>query len=245
MERLHKAIAKAGIASRRKSEELILQGRVKVNGRLVQGLGVKVHPTEDKIEVDGQLVQMAEPKVYLLLYKPVGYVTTTRDQFNRPKVTDLVKDVGVRVYPVGRLDYHTEGLLLLTNDGELTNCLSHPRFKVEKTYRALVKGVPAEESLAKLRRGVMLEDGPTAPARARLIRSSARDAIVELTIREGRNRQVRRMFAKVGHPVLHLTRTGVASLNLDGLHPGAYRELTREEVQRLKKLAGCPSAIDY
>ncbi|MDN5348576.1 MAG: rRNA synthase [Clostridia bacterium] len=235
--RLQKFLSQAGVASRRHAEEMIASGRVKVNGRVVKVMGVQVDPQKDRVEVDGRPVSLESKKVYLLLYKPEGYVTTAFDPQGRPKVIDLVRDVPQRVFPVGRLDYRTEGLLLLTNDGDLALKLTHPRYGIPKTYLALVKGVPGAEKIERLRRGVELEDGCTAPARVRLVKIKQGNALLELTLREGKKREVRRMCAAVGHPVLKLKRVKFAFLTLGSLRPGQYRHLTPEEVRRLKEIA--------
>lgn len=237
-ERLHKVLAKAGIASRRQSERLISEGRVKVNGETVKELGTKVDWLEDKIEVDGRPLGHQEETVYLMLNKPGGFITSLHDPQGRPKVTDLIKDLPYRLYPVGRLDYDTEGLLLLTNDGDLCYRLTHPRFGVEKTYQAKVLGVPPPQKLRTLNRGVALDDGVTAPAKVRIIGQEAGNGILEVTIHEGRKRQVKRMCETVGHPVLNLKRVKFGFLELEGLKPGAYRRLSEEEVEMLRKLAG-------
>lgn len=237
MERLHKFMARAGVASRRQCEELIARGRVKINGRVITTLGLKIDPLKDRVEVDGRPLARPEKKVYLLLNKPAGYVTTVKDPRGRAKVTDLLRGIKQRVYPVGRLDYDTEGLLLLTNDGDLAYALTHPRHEVPKTYLARVKGVPAPEKLKALARGVPLEDGPTAPARVRLVSDKGGNGLLEITIHEGRNRQVRRMCEHIGHPVLALRRVRIGPLELGGLKPGQYRHLTFREVARLKKVA--------
>ncbi|GAB7386218.1 23S rRNA pseudouridine(2605) synthase RluB [Bacillaceae bacterium] len=236
MERLQKVLAHAGVASRRKCEALILQGRVKVNGKTIRELGVKVNPETDVIEVDGREIR-SERKVYLLLYKPAGVITSVKDPRGRRVVTDLVK-VKERVYPVGRLDYDTEGLLLLTNDGELAHRLAHPRHQIDKVYHAVVRGVPSPEKIRQLAEGIELEDGRTAPGKARLLDvfSNDRRSLLEIVIHEGRNRQVRRMCEAIGHPVIQLRRVAVGFLTLEGLRPGQYRHLTPAEVDRLKKL---------
>ncbi|EGK14123.1 pseudouridine synthase [Kroppenstedtia eburnea] len=235
MERLQKVMARAGVASRRKSEEWILSGKVRVNGKTVTQLGTRVDPERDRIEVEGRLIR-PEQKRYFLFYKPKGVITSLSDPDGRPVVTDWFREVEERVYPVGRLDYDTEGLLLLTNDGELTHGLAHPRHEVDKVYQATVKGIPAKKSLRRLETGVKLTDGWTAPAKVRMLRSGKEQACLELTIHEGRNRQVRRMCEAVGHPVVHLVRVQLAFLTLSGLQPGEYRELSKEEIRRLKEL---------
>jgi 23S rRNA pseudouridine2605 synthase len=236
MERLQKVLAHAGVASRRHCEEMILDGRVQVNGNVIRELGVKVDPKKDHILVDGKPIRKEE-YVYLLLYKPTGVITSVRDPQGRPVVTDLLKGVKQRVYPVGRLDYNTSGLLLLTNDGELANRLTHPSYEIDKVYRAWVKGVPPAEKVKQLATGIMLEDGMTAPGQAKLLTvSPAKDrALLELTIHEGRNRQVRRMCEAIGHPVLSLERIRLGFLTLEGLEPGGYRPLTTAEVERLRR----------
>ncbi|QAV27062.1 rRNA pseudouridine synthase [Anoxybacillus flavithermus] len=237
MERLQKVIAHAGIASRRKAEQLIVEGKVKVNGKVVTELGVKVSP-QDRIEVDGIPLEREEP-VYYLLYKPRGVICSVKDEKGRKVVTDFFKHVNKRIYPIGRLDYNTSGLLLLTNDGEFANLLMHPRYEIEKVYIAKVKGIPAREKVKQLEKGVALEDGVTAPAKAKVLSIDKRKqtAIVELRIHEGRNRQVRRMFEAIGHPVLKLKRERYAFLDLKGMNPGDYRELSPHEVKQLRALA--------
>ena len=238
MERLQKIISQAGIASRRESETLITEGRVSVNGKVVTELGTKVDPTKDKVRVDGKPIR-GEKLVYLLLFKPKGAVSTLSDPQGRQTVADLVAEVPERVYPVGRLDFNTEGALLLTNDGELTHALLHPSRRVKKTYIARLQGIPAEEKLDRLRAGVKLDDGPTAPAEVYLIETDREkdDSRIEVTIYEGRNRQVRRMCDAIGYPVKQLKRISFAFLNLDGLKRGQHRHLTEDEVKRLKTLA--------
>ncbi|WP_461202324.1 23S rRNA pseudouridine(2605) synthase RluB [Anoxybacillus sp. TBDG-1] len=237
MERLQKVIAHAGVASRRKAEQLIIEGKVKVNGKVVTELGVKVSP-QDRIEVDGIPLEREEP-VYYLLYKPRGVISSVKDEKGRKVVTDFFKHVNKRIYPIGRLDYDTSGLLLLTNDGEFANVLMHPRYEIEKVYIAKVKGIPVREKIKQLEKGVMLQDGVTAPAKAKVLSIDKRKqtAIVELRIHEGRNRQVRRMFEAIGHPVLKLKRERYAFLDLKGLNPGDYRELSPHEVKQLRALA--------
>lgn len=238
MERLQKVMARAGIASRRRCEELIMAGVVKVNGKVVTELGTRVDLDQDKIIVGGETLLAQEKKYYLALYKPRGYISTVHDEKGRKNVLDLLGGSSGRVYPVGRLDYDSEGLLLLTNDGDLTYALTHPKHRVPKTYLARVQGVPAPDQLAAMARGLILEDGPTAPARVCLAGIKDGQALLEITLYEGRNRQVRRMCAYIGHPVVRLLRTRVGNISLKGLRPGKYRELNRRELAKLKRLAG-------
>jgi len=235
-ERLQKVLAQAGVASRRACEALILAGRVTVNGQVVDILGSKVDPRRSRIEVDGIRVGRQEKTEYILLFKPAGYITTVSDERRRRTVMDLLPQLDVRVYPVGRLDYDTTGLLLLTNDGPLAHSLTHPSRGVGKTYQALVQGIPSLEELNRLRRGLILEDGLTAPAKVVLLREDKGNALLEITIHEGRNRQVKRMVEKVGHPVLHLKRTSFGPLQLGRMQPGDWRYLTPEEIASLKKI---------
>lgn len=237
MERLQKVIAHAGFASRRKAEEMILEGKVTVNGQVVKELGIKVSPS-DRVEVEGIPVEREEP-VYFLFYKPRGVISSVKDEKGRKVITDFFQHIEQRVYPVGRLDYDTSGLLLVTNDGEFANLVTHPSNEVEKVYVAKTKGIPSKESLRILEKGVRLEDGLTAPAKIRLISVDKRKetAIIELTIHEGRNRQVRRMFEAIGHPLLKLKRERFGSLTLKNLKAGDIRELTPHEVKELRTLA--------
>jgi len=231
LQRLQKVMAAAGIASRRKCENLILEGKVKVNGNVVNELGFKVRPAKDVIEVDGKVISFPE-KVYLILNKPAGYLTTVSDSFNRPTVMDLIKEE-IRVFPVGRLDYDTEGLLIFTNAGELAHRLMHPGFKLKKTYVAEVKGCPDDESLDRLRSGIKLEDGITYPAGVKLIKKGEKSSTVTITISEGRKRQVRRMFEAIGCDVVKLKRTKYGPLTLKGLKLGKYRHLSDLEIKSL------------
>lgn len=236
--RLQKFMASAGVASRRRCEELIAAGLVTVNGRVVTGLGTKVDPLADEVCVSGRKIELPQEKCYYALHKPRGYVTTMRDERGRRSVADLLAGIKGRVFPVGRLDYDSEGLLIVTDDGELAHALTHPRHRVPKTYLAWVDGIPEPQKLKELARGVVLEDGPTAPARVRLLGRRGRTGILEITIHEGRNRQVRRMCEHIGYPVLRLVRTAIGNLSLGSLKPGQYRRLTAAEVRDLKKLAG-------
>ena len=233
-ERLQKILSHAGVASRRETERLISEGHVKVNGKVVTEMGTKVDAGKDRIQVDGRLVAK-EKLVYLLLYKPKGCVTTSKDPEGRQTVLDLLEGIDARVYPVGRLDYHTEGLLLLTNDGELTQALIHPRHQVEKEYLVQVKGIPSEEKLDRLRAGIRLEDGVTAPVEVRLqeVLHEKNRSVLTVVLREGRNRQVRRMFDAIGFPVWSLKRIRFAFLTLQGVRRGKWRHLTTEEVADL------------
>ncbi len=236
-ERLQKLIAACGLASRREAERWIEAGRVSVDG-VVATLGDKADPLLESVTVDGRAIGRAETLITLLLNKPVGYVTTMSDPEGRPVVSDLMTEVSERVVPVGRLDLTTEGLLLMTNDGELAQRLAHPRFHVEKKYLARVHGLVDAATLRRLATGVKLEDGVTAPAQVRLSRTTRTNSWVELTLHEGRNRQVRRMFEALGYPVSRLKRIGYAFLEEGTLKPGEYRRLTSQEVERLKALGG-------
>ena len=237
-ERLQKIISHAGLASRRAAEEMILAGRVQVNGQTVTELGGKYDLSRDTIKVDGKLLKTAEEHVYFLLNKPKGYLSTAHDERGRRTVLDLLPEVRERIYPIGRLDANTEGLLLLTNDGNLMNGLLHPRYEVEKTYVARLEAEPAEKELDKLRAGIELDDGLTAPAKVRLLDSNRRRVYVEITIHEGRNRQVRRMFQALGYDVKALKRIEFAGLNLSGTARGKYRPLTETEIAELYQKAG-------
>ena len=234
---MQKALADAGVASRRAAEELIRAGRVRVNGQVVSQLGTRVSEG-DRLEVDGRPVRREVEPIYVLLNKPRGFVTTTSDPEGRRTVLDILPELGARVYPVGRLDYDTEGLLLLTNDGDLTNLLTHPRHRVLKTYLAEVEGSPSPVALETLARGVKLEDGYTSPARIRVQRRAEDRTTLSLTITEGRNRQVRRMLEVVGHPVLFLKRTRFGPLDLRGVKLGQWRFLSTAEVERLRRAVG-------
>lgn len=237
-ERLQKIIAARGIASRRSAEKMILEGRVRLNGEVVDTLGVKADPERDEIAVDGEILPREQAEhIYVLLYKPSGYITSAHDERGRRTVLDLVP-VSERIYPVGRLDYNTSGLLILTNDGELTNGLLHPKGEVPKEYECAVTGRVTPNIIDKLCAGVRLSDGKTTPARA-YIRGKAKDkTIINITIHEGRNRQVRRMMEAVGLEVAWLKRKGFAGLTLHGLRVGEWRHLEEQEVRMLKIKAG-------
>jgi len=237
-ERLQKVIARFGVCSRRAAEELIQQGRVSVNGKIVTTLGAKVRAGKDMICIDGKLLAQKPEPIYLLLNKPGGYICSASDERGRRTVLDLLPADMQRVFPVGRLDYATTGVLLLTNDGELSNLLLHPRHEIEKTYLAYAEGRIQPQALQRLQKGVRLEDGMTAPAKVKL--HSFRDGVstLEITIHEGRNRQVRRMLEAVGNPCRRLRRLAFAGLTADGLAPGAYRKLTDTEIKQLRALVG-------
>lgn len=234
-ERLQKVIASSGVTSRRKAEQLIVDRRVRVNGKIVTELGTQVDPQRDRLEVDGRIIQ-TEPKRTYLFYKPRNVITSAADPHGRKVVTDYFQQLSVRVYPVGRLDYDTEGLLLMTNDGELAYRMTHPRFEIEKSYLAQVEGIPKQAIVERLERGIELEDGLTAPAKVSVVQVRQHSALIRLVIHEGRNRQVKRMCEAVGHPVIKLKRERIAFLRLEGLKPGEFRALTSEELQRLRRL---------
>lgn len=236
MIRLQKFMANSGVASRRASEKMIEEGRVKVNGVTIMEQGVSIDPDKDLVEVDGVSVHGAASQVYILLNKPTGFVTTSKDQFGRPTVIDLLKDFETRVYPVGRLDYQTSGLLILTNDGDLTLKLTHPKHEIFKTYVATVEGEIESSSLEQLRKGIDIGDFITSPAQVTLIKGTSKESLVKIAIREGKYRQVRRMFEAIGHPVIELQRTDIGELNLSGLREGQWRYLTEKEIQYLKDL---------
>jgi 23S rRNA pseudouridine2605 synthase len=232
--RLQKILSEIGVASRRRAEEMIREGRVTVNGRVAR-IGEKADPLRDHIKVDGRLISRSSSRVYLLVYKPKNVVTTADDPEGRPTVMDLVKSKS-RLFPVGRLDYDAEGFLLLTNDGELAYRLSHPSFQVPRTYRVKVQGKPTPEEVRKLSRGVYLEDGLTAPCRIDFLKETDQNSWLEMTLHEGRNRQVKRMWEKMGYSVLKLTRTRLGGLSLGRLKPGEYRALRPTEVEKLKRM---------
>ncbi len=234
MMRLQKYMASCGVASRRKSEELILAGQVKVNNEIVTELGFKVDPEVDRVYFNGELIQPESDTVYILLNKPTGYITSAKDQFGRETVLDLVKGVSERIYPVGRLDYDTSGLLILTNDGDLTNQITHPSHKVEKTYVSKVKGKVSKIEISKLQEGVDIGDYVTAPSKARILGQGHDFTKVELTIHEGKNRQVRRMFDSIDHPVITLERVAIGKIKTGDLQIGAWRTLTAKEIAYLK-----------
>lgn len=238
-ERLQKIISRAGLASRRTAERWIADGRVTVNGVVADEPGSKADPDRDEVRVDGKLVQVVAEPAYYLLHKPEGYVTTTRDPEGRPTVMHLAKRIKSRVYPVGRLDWATSGLLLLTSDGDLTRMLTHPSSQVPKTYQVKLKGRIEEGAIQELRKGPDIGGPPLRPAQVRFVKHSrggGAHSWIEMTITEGRTRQIRRMCEAVGHPVLKLKRTALGPLSLGDLPPGKHRPLTDREVSALKKL---------
>lgn len=237
LERLQKIIAKAGLASRREAETLITAGRVSVNGEVVTELGTKADSEKDTITLDGKTVRPERARIYLLLNKPVGYVTTLKDPEGRPVITDLLRGIKERVYPVGRLDYNTEGLLLLTNDGDWANRLAHPRHEVDKEYLVRVQGTVTSEQIRRLSSGVELDDGRTAPAMVTIVQESDKNTWLSITIHEGRFRQVRRMCETVNLSVARLKRSRYGFLDLGSLKPGEYRLLAEAEVERLRGMA--------
>ncbi|NMB35577.1 MAG: rRNA pseudouridine synthase [Firmicutes bacterium] len=237
--RLQKFIAMAGLASRRGAEKMIVAGRVKVDGRPVRKLGTKIDPAKNRVEVDSRFVSMLPEKKYFLLHKPAGFLTTVRDPRGRPTVMDLLPGkIKKGLFPVGRLDRDTTGLLLLTNDGELAFRLTHPRFEVEKGYLALVRGVPSSGDLKKFKQGILLADGRTSPAEAEISSVKRGDALLSITLREGRKRQIKRMCAALDHPIISLKRVSFAFLTLEGLAPHAFRALTTTEISGLSSIVG-------
>jgi len=235
--RLQKFLARAGVASRRGSEDLITAGRVSVNGEVVTALGAKVDPLKDTVTVDGREVRLGEGAVYLLLHKPADTVTTMSDPQGRRTIREFMPPDAPGLFPVGRLDRDTTGAILLTTDGELAHRLMHPRYHVPKRYRARVAGCVTERELAPLRQGMTLDDGPTKPAEARILRAQDAGSDVELVISEGRKRQVKRMLEAIGHPVEILHREAFGPLELGALAPGEWRELTAEEVAALERMS--------
>lgn len=230
--RLQKYIAACGVASRRGAETLIAAGKVTVNGKIITEMGVKVK-SNDKVTVDGSLVKPEKNKYYIMLNKPAGVLSSVKDDRGRECVVDIIKGVDVRLYPVGRLDYDTTGLIILTNDGDFMQKVTHPSFEVWKTYQAVVKGSPNETDVRKFSEGLYLDDGKTLPAVLDVVGYKGNNAIVEVSIREGRNRQVRRMMERIGHPVNSLKRIRFGCLELGELKPGKWRTISLEEIGRL------------
>lgn len=235
--RLQKFLADSGVASRRKCEEIILEGRVKVNEKIITKLGTKINPYEDFVEVDGKILKRQDEKVYILLNKPIGYVTTVKDQFKRDTVMDLLKNIKLRVVPVGRLDMYTSGALILSNDGEFVNKVTHPSHEIEKTYNVTVKGEVTKEDMKKLENGVDIGNYITKPARTKILKidGSKKISRFQITIHEGKNRQIRKMCKAINKPVLALHRSAIGKINVKDLKLGEYRFLTNKEIEDLIK----------
>jgi len=236
--RLNKFLSQAGVASRRAADRLIEEGRVKVNGRVVQELGCKIDDQKDRVKIDGKKVEKDERLVYILLNKPAGYLVTLKDPFARPTVLDFLPSLKKRVFPVGRLDSDSEGILLLTNDGELANRLTHPSYNIKKTYLVKIKGEPDLARLIKLEKGIFLDGEKTAPAKVVLLAHNPKKSLLKIEIHEGRKREVRRMCEAMGHKVLELRRIAFAGLTLGKLKSGQWRCLTGKEILKLKKKVG-------
>lgn len=234
-ERLQKYLAQCGVASRRKCEELILQGRVQVNGVTVTELGTKINPEKDKIKFDGKDIKQSPKLVYILLNKPIGYVTTVKDQFNRDSVLDLVK-TNKRLVPVGRLDMYTSGALILTNDGNFVYKVTHPKHEIEKTYTVTIIGIVKKEEVEKLKKGMEIENYITKPAKVKILKidEEKNQSRLEITIHEGKNRQVRKMCEAIGHKVLALHRSKIAGIDVKDIPLGKWRYLTNKEVNKIK-----------
>ena len=234
--RLQKYLAEAGIASRRKSEELIINGKIKVNGRIVTELGTKINVNKDKVEYEGKIIKTSQENVYILLNKPIGYVTTVKDQFNRDSVLDLVK-VKQRIVPVGRLDMYTSGALILTNDGDFVYKVTHPKHEIEKTYTVTIKGIIQTDEVEKLRKGIKIEDYTTKPAKVKILKTDKEknQSRLEITIHEGKNRQIRKMCEAIGYKVLALHRSKIAGISIKDIPLGKWRYLKKEEIEKIKR----------
>lgn len=232
--RLQKFLALSGVASRRGAEELIKEGRVGVNGKIITEMGTSVDEEKDRVTLNGKNVKIETKKRYIILNKPKGYITTAKDNFDRKTVMELVSDIPERIYPVGRLDYDTEGLLLMTNDGDFANAVAHPKKSIEKVYLARIKGEFDEEKAEKLRSGVVIDKRKTAPAKVKILSSGENFTDVRIVIHEGRNRQVKKMFASVGCFVTALKRTAVGKFTIGNITPGTYREFTKAETALIK-----------
>ncbi len=236
LERIQKILAQAGIASRREAEDLILQKRITINGKVIDTLGSKADPLKDSVKVDGKRITRFQRKLTLLLNKPRNYVSTVEDPQGRPTVMDLCKEVDAKIYPVGRLDFDAEGLLLLTNDGEIANILSHPRFEIPRTYLVKVTGVPDEKDLTRLKRGVMLEDGRARVLSCEVMTQKEKHSWVRVAVSEGRNHLIKRLFSAVGHRVLKLKRVAYGPFELGSLPIGRFRRISGEEEEKIRKL---------
>ncbi len=238
MIRINKYLSAAGVSSRREADRLIEQGRVKVNGKIVHTLGSKIDENKDRIEVDGKTVEGTQGKIYMLLNKPPEFLVTLKDPFQRPTIMDFLPKLKTRIFPVGRLDFDSEGLLLMTNDGELANRLIHPRYEIKKNYLVKIQGHPEKIQISRLERGIYIDGKKTAPAKIFPISSSPKRSLFKVELHEGRKREIRRMFEAIGFHVLLLRRIKFAGLTLDGLNPGDWRYLTEIEVQNLYKKVG-------
>lgn len=234
--RLQKYMAQSGVASRRKSEEIILKGRVKVNGKVIKKLGTTINPEKDIVSVDNKSIERESKKVYIMLNKPEGYVTTLKDRHSEKIVLDLVNGIDERIFPVGRLDLDTSGLLLMTNDGDLTQKLTHPSYEVPKKYIAVVEGIPNSKKLARFRKGLKIDGRMTAEAYIKVLKKHKDSSVLEISIHEGRNRQVRKMCEYIRHPILELQRIAVGELTLNDLKAGEWRYLTEKEVKYLRNI---------
>lgn len=233
--RLQKYLASCGVASRRKSEELIREGRIKVNDRIIKEQGFIVNKG-DIVKFDNKIVQIEDKKVYILLNKPVGYVTTVKDQFRRKKVIDLIQGIDERIYPAGRLDYDTSGLLLLTNDGDLAFKITHPSFHIDKTYMAKVKGIPNEMELNDFRNGLKIDGYVTSKSEIRILEKNKNTSLLEIKIHEGKNRQIRKMCDMINHPVMELKRIALGNIKLGKLKTGKWRNLNKNEIEYIKNI---------
>jgi pseudouridine synthase len=235
-ERLQKIISRAGIASRRKAEELIIDGRVRVNNEIIIELGSKADITKDRITIDGEAISSPENRVYLILNKPSGYICSRNDPENRPTVLDLIKNINERIFPVGRLDYDTEGLIVLTNDGDFSQILQHPSSNIPRTYLVKVKEIPKEEDLARLRQGIYIDKIKTNEAKIKIVNKLPKNAWLEVVLWEGRNRQIKKMFEAIGHRSLRIVRTEFGPISLKNLAQGTFRFMNRKEINDVRKL---------
>lgn len=235
IERLQKYMASCGVGSRRTCEEFILSGRVTVNDTLISEMGYKIDSDKDRVYLDNQLIHPCEEKIYIMLNKPRGYVSTVKDERGRKTIIDLI-NIKERIYPIGRLDYDTEGLILLTNDGDIYNRIIHPRGEINKIYIAKIKGIPTEDEIFKFCNGLDIGDYITAPAKLKILKKNKDSSICEITIHEGKNRQIRRMCDKIDHPVITLKRISIANIGLGDLKTGEYRHLTKDEIKYLQNL---------
>lgn len=236
MMRLQKYMARCGVASRRKSEEMIKDGLVKVNNKIVTEQGRKIDPDSDIVIIDEKIIRLEKNKVYIILNKPLGYVTTMDDEKDRKIITDLIEGIEERIYPVGRLDMDTSGLIMLTNDGEVTNKITHPRNEVVKKYIAIVEGTPNKSELTRFRKGIMIDGKKTSPAKMKIMKNYETESILEIEINEGRNRQIRIMCEAINHPIKKLKRVAIGEIQIGGLQVGEWRNLDAEEMQYIKSL---------